>query len=146
MRLSDIFGQELIKLDLESTTKEETFEELAGIIAGWRPEFDRQEILEAVIARENLMNTAILPGVAVPHGYCNAVGGIIGAMGFSSAGIEYDSLEPIHFVFMLVMDESSWEQHLRVLSRLLDLLNSESFPVIQAAESTQAVYDILRRF
>ncbi|MDR1586895.1 MAG: PTS sugar transporter subunit IIA [Treponema sp.] len=144
--MSDVFGREFIKLDLESTTKDDVFEELVETIAGLHPECDRQEMLKAVISRENRMNTAILPGVAVPHGYCNAVGGIIGAMGFSRAGIEYDSFEPVHSVFMLLMDESFREHHLRVLSRLLELLNSESFTVIKAAESPQEVYDVLNRF
>jgi mannitol/fructose-specific phosphotransferase system IIA component (Ntr-type) len=146
MPLSDIFGQGLIKLDLESETKGEVFEELVETIAVIYPEFDRQEMFDAVISRENQMNTAILPGIATPHGYCDAVGGVVGAMGFSRTGIEYGSSEPVHTVFMLLMDRSSREYHLGVLSRLLKLLNSESFAVIQAAENPKEVYDILRGF
>ncbi|MDR2394256.1 MAG: PTS sugar transporter subunit IIA [Treponema sp.] len=41
---------------------------------------------------------------------------------------------------------SSREHHLRVLSRLLELLNSKSFAVIQAATSPQEVKQILDRF
>lgn len=146
MPLSDIFRRELIKLDLESKTKDEVFEELVEAIAGLYPEYDRQEMLETVISRENKMNTAILPGIAVPHGYYNAACGIIGAMGFSRSGIEYDSLEPVHSVIMLLMDESSREYHLRVLNSLLELLNSQSFAMIQTAGSPQEVHDILYRF
>jgi mannitol/fructose-specific phosphotransferase system IIA component (Ntr-type) len=146
MPLSDIFRRELIKVDLESKTRDEVFEELVETIVGAYPEFDRQELVEALLFRENLMNTAILPGVAVPHGYCNAAGGIIGALGFSRTGIEYDSLEPVHLVFMLLMDRSSPERHLRVLSRLLELFKSDSFATIQAAETSQEVYDVLHRF
>jgi mannitol/fructose-specific phosphotransferase system IIA component (Ntr-type) len=146
MPLSDIFGREFIKLDLEGETKDQVFEELVETIAVMHPEFDRQEMFDAVISRESRMNTAILPGIATPHGYCDAVGGVIGAMGFSRAGIEYGSLEPVHSVFMLLMDKSSREYHLRVLSRLLKLLNSESFAVIQEAENPQEVYEILRCF
>jgi mannitol/fructose-specific phosphotransferase system IIA component (Ntr-type) len=146
MPLSDVFGRKLIKLDLESKTRDEVFEELIETIAGLYTEYDRQEMLDAVISRESRMNTAILPGVAVPHGYCNAVAGIVGAMGFSRAGIDYGGPEPVHAVFMLLMDESSKEHHLRVLSRLLELLNSEYFAVIQTAKSPREVYDILYRF
>lgn len=146
MPLSDIFGRELIKLELEGKTKNEVFEELIGNIAGLYPEYDRAEMLNAVIARENRMNTAILPGIAIPHGYCNAVGGIIGAMGFSRGGIEYGRAEPVHAIFMLLMDKMSRERHLLVLSRLLELLNSESFTMLRAAESPQEAYDILYQF
>jgi mannitol/fructose-specific phosphotransferase system IIA component (Ntr-type) len=146
MPLSDIFGRECIKLDLESETKDQVFEELIDVIAGSRPDYERRQMLDAVILRENLMNTAILPGVAVPHGYYSAVRGVVGALGFSRAGIEYGSHEPVHAVFMLFMDKLSQERHLGVLSRLLELLNSKSFPAIQAAENPREVYDILCRF
>jgi mannitol/fructose-specific phosphotransferase system IIA component (Ntr-type) len=144
--LSDTFGRERIKLDLEGRTKDQVFEELIDVIAESRPEYERREMLDAVILRENLMNTAILPGVAVPHGYYSAVRGIVGALGFSRTGIEYGSGEPVHAVFMLFMDKLSQERHLGVLSRLLDLLNSKSFAAIQAAENLREVYDVLRRF
>jgi mannitol/fructose-specific phosphotransferase system IIA component (Ntr-type) len=146
MPLSDIFARELIRVNLEGKTKKEVFEELVGTIAELRPEYDRGKMLDAVIARESRMNTAILPGIAVPHGCCDAVGGIIGAVGFSRAGIEYGSPEPVHLVFMLLMDNFSREHHLRVLSRLLELLNSESVAMIEAAECPQEVYDILYHF
>jgi mannitol/fructose-specific phosphotransferase system IIA component (Ntr-type) len=92
------------------------------------------------------MNTAILPGIAAPHGYYGTVSGIIGAMGLSRADIDYGGLEPVYSIFMLLMDESSRKRHLRVLSRLLDLFNSETFAVIQAAESSEEVYNVLRLF
>jgi mannitol/fructose-specific phosphotransferase system IIA component (Ntr-type) len=146
MPLSNIFGREFIKVNLESKTRDEVFEELIETIAVPHPEYDRQEMLNAVISRENRMNTVVLPGIAIPHGYYNTVNGIAGAIGFSRAGIDYGGPEPVYSVFMLLMGESSRERHLRVLSRLLDLLNSESFAVIQAAESPQEVYEILNRF
>jgi mannitol/fructose-specific phosphotransferase system IIA component (Ntr-type) len=146
MSLANIFRQELIKPELEGKTRDEVFEELIETIAESYPEYDRGEMLEAVISRENRMNTAILPGIAVPHGYCPAVNGIIGALGFSRRGIEYENHGPVHSVFMLLMGESSREYHLRVLGRLLELLNSEFFTAIQKADGLRQVYDILSRF
>jgi mannitol/fructose-specific phosphotransferase system IIA component (Ntr-type) len=144
--LSEIFGQKRIKLDLESTTRDEVFEELIETIIEPSLEYDRREMLNAIISRENRMNTTILPGVAVPHGYCSTVSGIAGAIGFSRTGIEYGDSGPVYAIFMILMDKSSREHHLRILSRLLELLNSESFEVIRAAKSSREVYDILNRF
>jgi mannitol/fructose-specific phosphotransferase system IIA component (Ntr-type) len=146
MRLSDVFTPELIKLDLEGKTKNEVFEELVGTITGLYPEYDREEMLDAILVRESQMNTTVLPGIAVPHGHCNAVGGIIGAVGFSRAGIEYGSSKPVHVVFMLLLDNFSQERHLRVLSRLLKLFDSEALAMIEKAKSSQEVYDILYHF
>jgi mannitol/fructose-specific phosphotransferase system IIA component (Ntr-type) len=133
-------------MDLESKTKDEVFEELVEALAETYPEFDHQEMVDALISRENRMNTAILPGIAMPHGYCPAIDGTIGAVGFSRTGINYNCSDPVHVVFLLLMNGSRPEDHLRVLGRLLELLNSESFAVIQAAKTSREVYEVLRRF
>ena len=146
--LSEIFTPRHIKLDLESTTKNDVFEELIGTIAAPDSEFDHRELLDAVTMREEKMNTIVLPGVAVPHGYCRNVKGIIGAIGFSRTGIEYDNSDqnPVHLFFMLLMDESSREQHLQVLSHLLELINSPAFSEIRETGTPQAVYNLLSRY
>jgi len=165
--LNVIFNPDRIKLNLESTTKTDVFVELIETIAVSHAEFDRQELLEAVKFRESKMNTNILPGVAVPHGYCPTVHGIIGALGFSKQGIEFESGEQesqlrssnqkinkievplanrVHLFFLLLMDESSREQHLYVLSRLLEFLNSTTFGGIREAKTTQDVYRLLCRY
>jgi mannitol/fructose-specific phosphotransferase system IIA component (Ntr-type) len=148
MLLSEVFDIQHIKLNLESETKDKAFEELAETIVIQRPELDREEILEAVTLRENQSNTAVLPGVAVPHGYCHSFNGIVGAIGISPAGILYGAGDPatVHCIFMVLMGESSRENHLRILGRLLNLFNSQELPGIQTAESPREIYDILNRF
>ena len=146
--LNEIFDPGRIKLDLESTTKTDVFGELIETIALSDCEFNRQDLLEAVTLRENKMSSIIMPGVAIPHGYSTTVQGIIGVIGFSREGIEYDKLDrnPVHLFIMLLMDESSRDRHLQVLSRLLELLNSAAFAGIQKAETPQEVYKLLCSF
>lgn len=157
--LYEVFSPQRIKLDLEAKTKIDVFEELVKTMASPDSVLDEQALVEAVELRESKMNTIIQPGVAVPHGYSSAVNGIIGAIGFSPAGIEYSIFKrehlpksetalakPVHLFFLLLMDESSRERHLRVLSRLLELLKSPAFFKIQGTESPEEVYNLLRRF
>ena len=171
--LSEIFNPTRIKLNLESTTRTGVFEELVETIAGSDPEYNYGQMLEAVTLRETKMNTVIMPGIAIPHGYYSAINGIVGAIGFSPAGIEYDvsgreSLpdaavftetsvssqaphesglrNPVHLFFMLLMDDSSREKHLHVLSRLLYMINSTAFTGIRGTESPQELYKILSSF
>jgi PTS system fructose-specific IIC component/PTS system nitrogen regulatory IIA component len=146
--LSEVFNIQHIKLDLESETKDEVFEELIETIIAMHPDLNRREMLEAVTMRENQMNTAVVPGVAVPHGYCHAVNSIVGVMGISHRGIEYDTgeREPVHCIFMLVMGDAYREKHVRILSKIFDLLNSQVLSKIQVAQSTQDVHNILCQF
>ena len=146
--LSTIFDPRYIKLDLESTTKTGAFGEIIETIAESDPKYDRQELMEAVILRENKMKTIIMPGIAVPHGYINSVKGIVGAVGFSRAGIKYDkdNPNPVHIFFMLLMDEISREKHIQVFSRLLEMLNSTSFEEIAGMETPRELFELISRF
>jgi mannitol/fructose-specific phosphotransferase system IIA component (Ntr-type) len=132
-------------MDLESETKDEAFEELIETIIAMHPELDRQEMLEAITMRESQMNTAIAPGFAVPHGYCHTLTGIVGAIGISRAGIEYDTEErkPVYCIFMVLMGQGIREKHLQVLSKLVNVFNSPVLLKIQSAKSAQDVHAIL---
>jgi mannitol/fructose-specific phosphotransferase system IIA component (Ntr-type) len=148
MLLSEVFDARHIKLGLASATKDAVFEELVEVLAALHPELDRSEMLAAVTARESLMNTAIVPGIAVPHGCCKAVNGVVGVVGISREGIAYgtEDRQPVHCIFMMIMGASCREKHLQILSRLLSLFDSQVVAEIRAAENAQAVHDIIRRF
>jgi mannitol/fructose-specific phosphotransferase system IIA component (Ntr-type) len=146
--LDAIFDPRRINMNLISRTKNDVLGELVETIKKTDSALDRQELLDAITMRENKMTTVILPGVAVPHGYCNAVHGIIGAIGFSRGGIEFDPecRDPVHLFFTLLMDESSCEQHLRVLGRLLEMINSATINEIRGIESSEEIYELLCRY
>lgn len=84
------------------STKETVFTELVDTIAAVHPELNRNAMLAVIQDRENKMNTSIASGVAVPHGYYPEAGGIVGAIGISKTGIEYNALDhkPVNLVFL----------------------------------------------
>ncbi|MDR2630307.1 MAG: PTS sugar transporter subunit IIA [Spirochaetaceae bacterium] len=147
MLLADVFDERLIKLNLQSTDKDAVFEELIGEILAVKPELDRTEMLAAIYSREEKMGTSVAPGVAVPHGYFRGLNGIIGAVGFSRQGIDYEAHDhkPVHLVFMILLGDGAQEQHLYVLSRILSFVRSGALSYIGKAESSRKVYDILCR-
>ncbi|MDR1232533.1 MAG: PTS sugar transporter subunit IIA [Spirochaetaceae bacterium] len=148
MLLNEIFNEQTIKLDLESDTKAAVFTELIETMAAVHPELNKTEMLSAVMYRENKMNTAIAAGVAVPHGYYSGTDKIIGAIGISKNGIDYGTTDnkPVHFIFLLLMGDAVREEHLRILNRVLSLINSGALPSLQTAKDVREVYDILSRF
>jgi PTS system fructose-specific IIC component/PTS system nitrogen regulatory IIA component len=146
--LDSVFDTQSIKLNLASKTKEAAFSELIEVIADVHPELNRDEMLAAIQDRESKLNTSVVSGVAVPHGYYPGADGVFGAIGISPDGIEYDAPDhkPVHFIFLIVMGDAFREQHLHVLSRILSLIKSGALTNIQAAKSYQEVHDILARF
>jgi len=146
--LSEVFDSRTILLNLAGTTKDEIFQELVDAIAVVHPECDKSVMLAALWEREKKLSTGISSGVAIPHAVCNGIGTIAGAVGISSAGVEYGALDekPVHIIFMLVLGEAAKEDHLRVLDKIFTLVRTEALSLIKNAKSAQEVYEILSRY
>ena len=129
MSLETIFPKETIVARLESTEKDELFEELAEVMYAAVPELDRKEVVASLAAREGKMTTGIMHGVAVPHALLPGMGRTIGAIGISRRGIDYDSLDkaPVHVVFMLIGAQGETERHIKALKRIADVLQIPGF-------------------
>lgn len=149
--IRELFPANRIRLDLSSADKAAMFEELVDAIAATSSSaFPREEALACVMERELLMSTAIRKGVAIPHGKSPRVETIVGAIGVSRAGIDYDSFdeEPVRLAFMIVSPTRNPELHLKALKRLAAIIDMPGFtdalmgsPTPEAASDTIAAYE-----
>jgi nitrogen PTS system EIIA component len=147
--LSKLITPVNIKSSLESTEKEEAFEELLEVIVASQPGIKRQEALEALNAREDKMSTGIIPGIAVPHAVCSSVHGVAAAVGLSKDGIEYASLDgsPVHFIIMLLFAQGDTESHLQTMKDVAAVLQHPDFlKVITKKKTSQEIYDAVCNF
>ena len=129
MVLEDVFSKECIFIELESVEKDELFEEMVEALHSVRAIFNRDEAVAALNAREEKMSTGIMHNVAVPHGVLSSLDGVVGAVGISSKGIDYDSLDkaPVRLVFMLLAGQNEMEKHIQILKSLAVILQKEGF-------------------
>ena len=146
--LSGVFNSRSIKLDLDGKTKEMVFAELIDGIADVYPGCNRSELLAAVREREEKMNTGIGSGIAVPHALCRGICGVAGAIGISQHGIDYGALdnEPVHVIFLLTMNKNAEETHLRILSEVFKLAQSQMIVLLKNAKKAQDIHSILSQF
>lgn len=137
--LETFFKPALINVNLESSDKDELFEEMVELFARDGLGFDRNEALAALIAREEKMTTGIVPSVAIPHASCPSVKTGFGAIGISRKGIDYGSLDgkPVHIVFMLLFGSDGTALHLKVMQQLALILKDPD-SAARLAEKTTA--------
>lgn len=150
--LSSFISPASIKVDLESTEKEECFAELLEVLVAKNPELNRREAMTALVAREEKMSTAVFPFVAVPHALCSSAGDTLVAVGISRSGIEFESPEPevnpehsvVNVVFEILFEEKDTETHLHLLRDILQLVSNPDFVknVLQA-KTSQEVYELI---
>lgn len=129
MLLGDIFTKDTIVVNLESTEKDELFEELVEKIHSCFPEVDRAEALKELNEREEKMSTGIMHSVAIPHAQISSIRTTVGAIGISKDGIDYDSLDkaPVYVVFLLLGPENEAERHIQILKSLAQVLQIPGF-------------------
>ena len=95
MKFSVFISRKAICAELTATTKEGVITELVQSLvqAGDIKEADQADIIKAIMKREELGSTGIGRGVAVPHTKHASVEKLIGTVGVSPAGLDFESLD-----------------------------------------------------
>lgn len=131
MKFSDFIHHEAINADVKAEDKESAIRELIGslVSAGGIKEDEQESIIEAVMKREELGSTGIGRGVAVPHTKHLSVDRLIGTVGISHDGVDFNSLdgEKVQILFLLVSPPDRPGDHLRALENISRQLRDDTF-------------------
>lgn len=131
MKFCDFVTAKAIKAELKSTNKEGVIREMVtSLVESGQLGTDEQEsIVEAILKREELGSTGIGRGIAVPHTKHPSVNSPVGAVGISSKGVDFQSLdgEQVQLFFMLISPPDQPSDHLRALENISKQLQDETF-------------------
>ena len=131
MKFSDFIAPKAIQAVLTSTSKETVVGELvdALVASGNVKTSDREDIIRAIMKREELGSTGIGRGIAVPHTKHAGVDRLVGTVGVSPDGIEFDSLDGqnAQLFFLLVSPPDRPGDHLRALENISRQLRDDTF-------------------
>ncbi len=131
MRMSDFVVREAIIPELAATTKEGVIREMveslrsAGYFKGGEPE----DIVKAILKREQLGSTGIGRGVAIPHTKHASVDRLVGTVAISKPGVAFESVdgEPVHVLVLLVSPQDRPGDHLRALENVARSMRDDGF-------------------
>ncbi len=131
MKFSDFVSTKSIQAVLKTGTKEDVIAELvdALVTAGSVKIGDRDDIIKAIMKREELGSTGIGRGIAVPHTKHAGVDRLVGTVGVSPEGIDFDSLDgqKAQLFFLLVSPPDRPGDHLRALENISRQLRDDTF-------------------
>jgi PTS system nitrogen regulatory IIA component len=121
------FDPKLCAFELRATAKEAALHEIVGMIA---PEGSRTHaiVLDMLHNRESLGSTAVVKGVAFPHGRSLAVSRLMALFARSTAGVAFDSMdgEPTHLFFVLLAPpQDRANLYLPALGRLVETVQDD---------------------
>lgn len=131
MKLRDIIVSKAVFPNIQATKRDAAIGELIDglIAAGVVSAEHRALLLRETAARERKGSTGFGHGVAVPHAKTNLVNKPFAAIGVSSVGIEFNSLDrqPVHCMVMMLSPLADPEKHLNAMETVFGALSQESF-------------------
>ncbi len=150
MKIKDFLSKDCIKLELEPIDKKEHIKEMVKILCDAEKINKNKiaEITEKLIEREEMGSTGIGKGVSIPHIKTEYVNSVIGALGVSSKGVNFDSLdgEPVYISFLLITPIDSTNENLKALSEISHFLKDKYYrEELRAAKNIKVVYKLIKR-
>ncbi|MEX2585342.1 MAG: PTS sugar transporter subunit IIA [Balneolaceae bacterium] len=129
MTIHSLLSEETILHNLRVGDKKELLNRLVDLLSGQVDGKQLESIREAVFEREEIMSTGVGKGLAIPHGKANGVTENHACFAILEKPVDYDSIDqnPVEIVFLLVGPESKNSIHIKFLSRISRLMNSNSF-------------------
>ena len=146
-KLSDFMVREAVITDLQATTKEGAIREIVCSLkdAGYLAEADTESIIRAILAREELGSTGIGGGMACPETRHPAVNRVIGTIGRSRQGIEFDACdgEPVDLLFLVITPGNRAGDHQRAMESIVRLTREPVVSLLRQAQTREEVGDLL---
>jgi PTS system fructose-specific IIA component/PTS system nitrogen regulatory IIA component len=131
MKFADFVSVDAINPNLEADDKEGVIREITASLlkAGDIAEAEYESIVGAILKREELGSTGIGRGVAVPHTKHPSVERLVGTVGVSVEGVDFNSLdgEKVQLFFLLISPPDRPGDHLRALENISRQLRDDTF-------------------
>lgn len=148
MKLREFIVSEAITPDLQATDRDGAIRELVAALAtaGAVPRDAVEDIVAAVVKREQNGSTGFGKGVAVPHVKHAKVKAMAGAIGRSTGGIDFAALDhqPVYTVFLLLSPENQPQQHLQAMNIVFSNLQKDMFRrFLRQSTTREAIVDLL---
>jgi len=148
MELGDILSQELIIPELRAQDRWQAIDELIDhLVANGKIKADDRDKIAAVVKkRETSMSTGIGFGIGIPHASTDLIYDVVGALGRSHAGVQFDALDnqPVHLVMLFLVPQGHFQKHLHTLANIAKLLHKAEFrQALEEAPDAAAMMDII---
>ncbi|MGD0461517.1 MAG: PTS sugar transporter subunit IIA [Tepidisphaeraceae bacterium] len=148
MKLKEFIVSEAIVPQMSATDRDSALRELATALAGAGalPVSAVDEVVEALVKREQNGSTGFGKGVAVPHVKHPKVKRIAGTIGRSASGIDFAALDhqPVFTIFLLLSPENQPQQHLQAMNIVFSNLQKDIFRrFLRQSATREAIVDLL---
>jgi len=146
MYLEKIISGQTIRLSISDMDKVSLIEDLTDLIVENGKGSDRDKIISDILDREAKGSTGLENGIAIPHAKSEGVTELVGALGISPQGIDFESMDgkPSHLIFLILAPPQETTRYLKALSAVAFIgKRPEMISRLKTAASPEEVLSIL---
>jgi mannitol/fructose-specific phosphotransferase system IIA component (Ntr-type) len=148
MKLKDFIVADAVVAELDSTERDGVLRELVASLAsaGALPAEAVDDVVAALLKREQNGSTGFGKGVAVPHVKHPTVKKMAGTIGRSAGGVDFAALDhqPVYSVVLLLSPENQPQQHLQAMNIIFTNLQKDMFRrFLRQSATKQAIVELL---
>lgn len=146
MPLAELLNEKNIIIPLKSCDRDSVIREMVEHMNAASYVQNVKIVIKSVLIREKMGSTGLDKGIAIPHARTHEVSDLCIALGISSKGIEYNSLDgkksKLFFMILAPPDQSS--QHIKILSEIAVI--SKNPEMLLNLHNANSIEDVLRQF
>ena len=146
VRIEEFFLRDGVLPDLKATGRDEAIAELCRTVAEQEPSLNHDELVEAVLARERQMSTAVLDGLAVPHARIDQLPRPIIVFGRSKSGIDWNAADgvPARYIYLVLTPSDDPDVQLHILRSIAMAMNDETLRrKLMTPKDARPLWDVL---
>jgi mannitol/fructose-specific phosphotransferase system IIA component (Ntr-type) len=134
---------------LSATTKEGVIREMVQRLqaAGHCTDCNTDEVVRAILRREQLGSTGIGRNIAIPHTKHSSVERLVGTIALSREGVPFESIDgqPVHVLVLLISPQDRPGDHLRALENVVRSMRDDNFVrELRQAQDVDQVWRLLQ--
>jgi mannitol/fructose-specific phosphotransferase system IIA component (Ntr-type) len=149
MKLTEILKKECVRVTLRASEKKAVITELVDLLDEVGQLADRDDVLRAVLAREETRSTGIGLGLAVPHGKSHGCETLVMAVGKPDTPMEFESIDgrPCNLIILLTSPVDKTGPHIQALASISRLWQNETFrKTVTEASTADELYAAIERY
>lgn len=127
IKFSSLFDKNDVICHTENTSRNDVLMEMLKLLAYEKGIGNVEQAYELVIEREELLESVVAPGIAMPHARLEALKSPVVAVATSSKGIDFggSSITPIKLVILILAPKSDPALYLQVTSSLAKICRED---------------------
>ena len=139
--------ERFIQFNLQARTQREAVEALVALAAVNQRIADQKLVVQAVLLREEEGTTGFGQGIAIPHGKSADVLEPTLLVGRLASPVDWQAMDdaPVDTLFLILVPETSHQEHLQLLAKLARKLMHEEFvATLRQQQTAKDMYAFLQ--